>query len=81
MKPVFVQLRQVKPFALKLILFLLSLSLVQEVKEYHEEQLKHDDQCDQIVRFLKVVGVKFYYKSSQNIWRLTELFWRGPRLK
>ena len=31
-------------------------------------------QCDLIGRFLKVLGVKFYRKSSPNIWRLSGLF-------
>ena len=30
-------------------------------------------QCDQIGRFLKVLGGKFYNKSSPNIWSLSEL--------
>ena len=34
-------------------------------------------QCDQIGRFLKVLGDKFWCKSSPNIWRLSELFWKG----
>ena len=31
-------------------------------------------QWDQIGRFLKVLGVNFYYKISPNILRLSELF-------
>ena len=32
-------------------------------------------QCDQIEQFLKLLGGKFSYKSSPNIWWLLGLFW------
>ena len=40
------------------------------------EKLSHE-QCDQSGQFPKVLGVKFYYKSSPNILRLSELFEEG----
>ena len=38
--------------------------------------MKWHDQCDQIGRFFKVLGNKFYLKSSPNIRWLCGLFWQ-----
>ena len=32
------------------------------------------NQCDQIERFYKVLGIKITYKSNPNIWQLFGLF-------
>ena len=51
----------------------LSLSLSQALSLSNRHRRRWQ-QWDQIGRFLKVLGVNFYYKISPNILRLSELF-------
>ena len=58
----------------------------EEVAKIHGTQFEVENrliwvQCDQIGRFLNVLGKKFSYKSSQNIWWLFGLFWTISFLK